>query len=758
MAYEFVGESADDRSGWSVSSAGDVDGDGKADLLIGATHADGGTTGANGNNEGSTYLINAADLATLDAADGTSDGVIDLGNVAATGSSYEFVGESSNDWSGYSVSSAGDVDGDGKDDLLIGARFADDGTPGYNEGGTYLINADDLATLDAADGTSDGVIHLGNVAATGTSYEFVGESSYDQSGISVSSAGDVDGDGNDDLLIGAYQAGDGTGGFNEGGTYLINADDLATLDAADGTSDGVIDLGNVAATGSSYEFVGESEQDQSGISVSSAGDVDGDGKDDLLIGAYQADDGTPGNSEGSTYLINAADLAALDAADGTSDGVIDLGNVAATGTSYEFVGESVLDQSGFSVSSAGDVNNDGMDDLLIGAHYADDGTPGNSEGSTYLINAADLAALDAADGTSDGVIDLGNVGTTGSSYEFVGESSYDQSGISVSSAGDVDGDGNDDLLIGAWGGDDGTGGSFEGSTYLINADDLATLDAADGTSDGVIDLGNVAATGTSYEFVGESGQDNSGWSVSSAGDVDGDGEDDLLIGAYGADDVTPGTNEGSTYLIEADQLAYYDGLDGTVDGVIDLGNVNVQCFHAGTLIASPSGEAKVETLQIGDKILTADGRAIPVKWLAHQTIVTRFYGPRAEPVRITKGALGNGLPHSDLTVTGDHGMALNGYMINASALVNGDTIHWVPMAALPERFTVYHVETEAHDIILANGAPTETYLDIADRQGFDNYAEYQAIYGAEPLIQELPLPRIASQRMLGLTKPPQRRA
>ncbi|MCP5093295.1 MAG: hypothetical protein GY949_20490, partial [Gammaproteobacteria bacterium] len=256
---------------------------------------------------------------------------------------YKFVGEEEYDYSGQSVSSAGDVDGDGNDDLLIGADETDDGG-GSQSGSTYLINADDLAALDAADGSTDGVIALAQGAATGTSYEFVGEDGSDYSGFSVSSAGDVDGDGNDDLLIGASESNDG-GGSSSGSTYLINVDDLAALDAADGTTDGVISLAQVAATGTSYKFVGEDAWDSSGHSVSNAGDVDGDGNDDLLIGALYADDGG-GNDSGSTYLINADDLAALDAADGSTDGVILLAQVAAIGTSYEFVGENGGDVSG----------------------------------------------------------------------------------------------------------------------------------------------------------------------------------------------------------------------------------------------------------------------------------------------------------------------------------------------------------------------------------------------------------------------------
>lgn len=171
----------------------------------------------------------------------------------------------------------------------------------------------------------------------------------------------------------------------------------------------------------------------------------------------------------------------------------------------------------------------------------------------------------------------------------------------------------------------------------------------------------------------------------------------------------------------------------------------INCFARGTMITTPKGETSVEALQIGDLVSTADGQAVPVKWVGRQTIAKRFAGERAQLVRIAAGALGN---HSDLFLTGDHGMVLDGCVVNASVLVNGGSIDWVPLDQTPERQTVYHIETAAHDVILANGAPSETFVDVRTRAKFDNFAEYRALYGDEQVIAETPLPRISSLRLL----------
>ena len=175
---------------------------------------------------------------------------------------------------------------------------------------------------------------------------------------------------------------------------------------------------------------------------------------------------------------------------------------------------------------------------------------------------------------------------------------------------------------------------------------------------------------------------------------------------------------------------------------------DLTCFAPGTLIATPDGATRVEALRIGDQIRTADGRAVPVTWIGRRTVLKGFAGERARPVRVTAGALGDGLPHRDLVLTADHALILDGLAINAGALVNGTTITLDPLATLPERITHYHVETADHDVILANGAPAESYIDYLGRRTFDNHAEYAALYGQDRFIPEMLLPRIGTARLV----------
>ncbi|GAB2716440.1 Hint domain-containing protein [Halomonas garicola] len=178
------------------------------------------------------------------------------------------------------------------------------------------------------------------------------------------------------------------------------------------------------------------------------------------------------------------------------------------------------------------------------------------------------------------------------------------------------------------------------------------------------------------------------------------------------------------------------------------------CFAAGTLIATPQGEVAVEDLSIGDEILTASGASVKVKWIGRQTVhngaLANLLADTTRPVRIQKDALAAGVPNCDLTVTSSHGIVIDGLVINASVLVNNDTIDYVPLSELAESSSYYHIETEGHEVILANGAEAETYIDYVDRQAFDNHGEYVELYGIERTVVEMPHHRISSRRLLPL--------
>jgi len=194
---------------------------------------------------------------------------------------------------------------------------------------------------------------------------------------------------------------------------------------------------------------------------------------------------------------------------------------------------------------------------------------------------------------------------------------------------------------------------------------------------------------------------------------------------------------------------YFVGKYANQQSDSDLLKVVITCFLPGTMIATPEGEAAIEALAIGDMIRTADGREVAVKWVGRKTMqASVFMDDTMLPVRVAAGAFGNGLPAQDLYLSANHGIVMDDMLVNAGAMVNDETIRFVAMAEIPGSFTYYHIETEAHDEILANGVPVETFIDYVGRKGFDNYDEYVAIYGSDRLIPEMKRMRVSSRRQL----------
>ncbi|MCH7946848.1 MAG: FG-GAP repeat protein, partial [candidate division Zixibacteria bacterium] len=258
-------------------------------------------------------------------------------------------------------------------------------------------------------------------------YVFTGEVEFDYLGVSVASAGDVNNDGFDDMIVGAWK--NDAGGSEAGRAYVFSGLNGDTL----------------------YVFTGEAAEDWFGVSVASAGDVNNDGFADLIVGAPRNDAG--GTDAGRAYVFSGQ----------TGD------------TLYVFTGEDTANFFGGSVSSAGDVNNDGYDDLIVGAFRNDAG--GNGAGRAYVFSGQSGDTL----------------------FVFTGEAEFDQLGFSVAFAGDVNNDGFDDLIVGA--DDNDAAGPAAGRAYVFSGKTGDTL----------------------YVFTGEAGDDRFGWSVASAGDVDNDG-------------------------------------------------------------------------------------------------------------------------------------------------------------------------------------------------------------------------------------------
>jgi hypothetical protein len=184
-------------------------------------------------------------------------------------------------------------------------------------------------------------------------------------------------------------------------------------------------------------------------------------------------------------------------------------------------------------------------------------------------------------------------------------------------------------------------------------------------------------------------------------------------------------------------------VSGTTSTYYNISTNLPGCFLSGTMIATPDGERAIETLKAGDLVLTADGVAKPVRWLGH-TVVSGVFGDRSRvvPVRIKAGALGANVPARDLLVSAGHALLVEGVLVNAAALVNGTSI--VREDGIAANFTYYHLELDTHAVILAEGAPAESFLDSVEEIGFANWADRVAPADA----RELDYPRAKSARQV----------
>ena len=147
----------------------------------------------------------------------------------------------------------------------------------------------------------------------------------------------------------------------------------------------------------------------------------------------------------------------------------------------------------------------------------------------------------------------------------------------------------------------------------------------------------------------------------------------------------------------------------------------LHCFLRGTKILTPQGEREVSLLSPGEHIITHSGRSKPIKWIGHRLFPRPATGWPLEviPIKIARSALAHNVPHADLYVSRAHAIFVDGLLIPVGSLTNGSTIVAAD-ADSSEVFEYFHVQLSDHDVILANGAPTETLLPSADHAHFDN--------------------------------------
>lgn len=472
-----------DGNGRSVA-AGDINGDGIDDMIIGAPSADpGGRSSA-----GSVFVVFGR---SADGPGGAFPAMVNLGSLDGT-NGFRLDGVLASDATGRSVACAGDVNGDGVDDVIASAPLADPNGLSL-AGSVFVFFGRDTSGPGGAFPAAIELSALNGTDGFRMNSAFIVE----RCGNAVASAGDVNDDGVGDMIIGAESA--AMGGTAGGRAYVVFGRDTSAV----GAFPAVMSLSTLNGA-NGFILNGANITEECGASVACAGDVNGDGVDDLIIGAPGADPGGVGNA-GSTYVFYGRGAGGSGS---TFPAVFDMSMLNGA-NGFRFDGVEPLAAVGHAVSSAGDLNGDGRTDLAIGAPIA---APGGvtTAGSVFVVYGraaafppvVSLSFIDGANG-----------------FRLNGVTSFEQVGHALAPGGDVNGDGVDDLVVGA----PGQVSSSPGQAYALFGRDGGAFPAA--VSVGGLDGEN------GFKMIGFGFGEQTGDAVA-AGDVNGDGAADVLVGAF----------------------------------------------------------------------------------------------------------------------------------------------------------------------------------------------------------------------------------
>jgi len=428
----------------------------------------------------------------------------------------------------------------------------------------------------------------------------------------------------------------------------------------------------------------------------------------------------------------------------------------------------------------------GSTDYLYGGPDTD--TLNGGAGTNYLFAGAGTEQLNGGAGTNtfyDGIADsLGGSNDGVVTIAAKGSSDYFIIGSTTTKITESNATGNDridstvsytmptnvDLMYLYGAGLTGTANNDSGAngwvTLFGDGTNATTLIAGSGTDELVGGSGNdilVAGTGNDYlyggggsnTFVYGSLLDSNPFGYIS-GFAEGTDEIDLtgiaktfgqalhfvaggsFTGANTAGEVISYVDQFGTTFVEVDTTGHASGQSGNFgieifDNGVALQSTDLMlaCYCAGTRIMTEQGEVSVEDLVIGDRVMTASGAARPIKWIGNRSYAAPFTNgnQRVLPVCFKAGSLADAVPRRDLWVSPNHAMFIDGILIQAEDLVNGRSI---VQAEAIESVSYFHIELESHDVILAEGAWSETFIDDDSRMLFQNAADYLRRYPDDP--------------------------